>query len=160
MLLGEEDEPESEAEIQSGDEDYEEQPQGGVNLNLGQEGPGGGYGGAFYDYTERSYVTGWAYEGTMQEVIANQRPPTSVFETWSGPERTLYDQNTMMSASIERSLKQSFDRTEAWNRTFAYSQEVEMNNWYHDDQERRMHADWHAGGCGSTTCGLCLATAL
>ncbi|MFS8021229.1 hypothetical protein Hanom_Chr16g01425021 [Helianthus anomalus] len=103
LLPGEKDEPESEAEIPSGDEDYEEQPQGGVNLNVGQGGHGGGFGGAFYDYTKRSYVPGWAYEGTMQEVIANQRPPASVFDTWSGSERTLYDQNTMMSASIERS---------------------------------------------------------
>ncbi|KAJ0881160.1 hypothetical protein HanRHA438_Chr10g0471301 [Helianthus annuus] len=51
----------------------------------------------------------------------------------------------MMSASIERSLKQNFDRNEAWNHTFAYSQEVETNNRYYDDQERRMHADYHAG---------------
>ncbi|KAJ0623272.1 hypothetical protein HanIR_Chr01g0029991 [Helianthus annuus] len=147
LLPGEEDEPESDAEIPSGDDDYADAPHGGehVNVNLGQGGLGGGYGSAFYDYTERSYEPGWAYEGTMQEVIANQRPLASVFETWSGSERTLYDQNTMMSASIERSLKHSFDRNEAWNRTLAYSHEVEMNNRYHDDQERRLHADWHAG---------------
>ncbi|KAJ0519796.1 hypothetical protein HanIR_Chr10g0452241 [Helianthus annuus] len=147
LLPGEEDEPESDAEIPSGDDDYADEPQGGVNVNVnvGQGGPGGGYGGAFYDYTERSYEPGWAYEGIMQEVIANQRPPASIFESWSGSERTLFDQNTMMSASIERSLKHSFDRHEAWNRTHAYSHELEMNNRYHDDQARRLHADWHAG---------------
>ncbi|KAJ0937177.1 hypothetical protein HanRHA438_Chr03g0139211 [Helianthus annuus] len=147
LLPGEEDEPESDAEVPSGDDDYADEPQGGVNVNvnLGQGGPGGGYGGAFYDYTERFYEPGWAYEGTMQEVIANQHPPASIFESWSGSERTLFDQNTMMSASIERSLKHSFDRHEAWNRTLAYPNELEMNNRYHDDQARRLHADWHAG---------------
>ncbi|KAJ0847101.1 hypothetical protein HanRHA438_Chr15g0732351 [Helianthus annuus] len=145
LLPGEEDEPESEAEIPSGDEDYEEQPQGGVNLNVGQGGHGRGYGGMFYDYAQQSYEPGWAYNGTMQEVIESQRPPASIFDTWSGSERTLYDQNTRNSASIERSLKHSFDRQESWNRTLVYSREVETNNRYFDDQARRMHADWHAG---------------
>ncbi|KAJ0470001.1 hypothetical protein HanIR_Chr14g0713981 [Helianthus annuus] len=145
LLPGEEEEPESEAEIPSGDEDYEEQPQGGVNLNVGQGGYGGGHGGMFYDYAQQSYEPGWAYNGTMQEVIESQRPPASIFDTWSGSERTLYDQNTRNSASIERSLKHSFDRQESWNRTLVYSREVETNNRYFDDQARRMHADWHAG---------------
>ncbi|KAJ0724005.1 hypothetical protein HanPI659440_Chr12g0443101 [Helianthus annuus] len=145
LLPGEEDEPESEAEIPSGDEDYEEQPQGGVNLNVGQGGYGGGHGGMFYDYAQQTYEPGWAYNGTMQEVIESQRPPASIFDTWSGSERTLYDQNTRNSASIERSLKHNLDRTEAWNRTLAYSREVDTNNRYFDDQARRMHADWHAG---------------
>ncbi|KAJ0949012.1 hypothetical protein HanRHA438_Chr01g0034061 [Helianthus annuus] len=46
---------------------------------------------------------------------------------------------------MERALKHNFDRTESWNRTRAYSHELEMNNRYEDDQARRMHADWHAG---------------
>ncbi|KAJ0809924.1 hypothetical protein HanPI659440_Chr01g0020791 [Helianthus annuus] len=55
LLSGEADEPESDAEQPSGDEDYEDEPHGGVNVNVGQGGPGGAHGGAFYDYTERSY---------------------------------------------------------------------------------------------------------
>ncbi|XP_022036520.1 uncharacterized protein LOC110938631 isoform X1 [Helianthus annuus] len=93
LLPGEPDEPESDEEVvPSGDEDYADEPHGGENV--GQGGYGRGYGGMFYDYTQQSYVPGWAYEGTMQEVIENQRPPASVFDTWSGAERTLYDQNT------------------------------------------------------------------
>ncbi|KAJ0715010.1 hypothetical protein HanPI659440_Chr13g0495961 [Helianthus annuus] len=144
LLPGEPDEPESDEEVvPSGDEDYADEPHGGENV--GQGGYGRGYGGMFYDYTQQSYEPCWAYDGTLQEVIENQRPPASIFDTWSGSERTLYDQNTRNSASIERSLKHSFDRQESWNRTHAYSREVEMNNRYHDDQERRMHADYHAG---------------
>ncbi|KAJ0917706.1 hypothetical protein HanRHA438_Chr05g0209041 [Helianthus annuus] len=144
LLPGEPDEPESDEEmVPSGDEDYADEPHGGANVGLG--GFGGGHGGMFYDYAQQPYEPGWAYSGTMQEVIESQRPPASIFDTWSGSERTLYDQNTRNSASIERSLKHSFDRNEAWNRTFAYSREVDTNNRYHDDQARRMHADWHAG---------------
>ncbi|KAM0070768.1 hypothetical protein Hdeb2414_s0001g00017041 [Helianthus debilis subsp. tardiflorus] len=144
LLPGGEDEPESDAEPPSGDEDYVDEPHGGANVNVGQGGPGGGHGGAFYDYMERSYEPNWAYEGTVQEVIENQRPPSPIFESWSGSERTLFDQHTMMSASMERSLKHNFDRQEAWNHTHVYSHELEMNNRYHDDQAMRMHADWHA----------------
>ncbi|KAF5767156.1 hypothetical protein HanXRQr2_Chr14g0621071 [Helianthus annuus] len=144
LLPGEPDEPESDVEmVPSGDEDYADEPHGGANVGLG--GFGGGHGGMFYDYAQQPYEPGWAYSGSMQEVIESQRPPASIFDTWSGPERTLYDQNTRNSASIERSLKHSFDRNEAWNRTHAYSREVDANNRYHDDQMRRMHADWHAG---------------
>ncbi|KAJ0786273.1 hypothetical protein HanOQP8_Chr02g0053451 [Helianthus annuus] len=49
-----------------------------------------------------------------------------------------------MGASMERALKHSFDRQESWNRTHAYAFEQEMNNRYLDDQNRRMHDDWHA----------------
>ncbi|KAM0037851.1 hypothetical protein Hdeb2414_s0013g00408101 [Helianthus debilis subsp. tardiflorus] len=144
LLPGEPDEPESdEGVVPSGDEEYADEPHGGENV--GQGGYGRGYGGMFYDYAQQSYESGWAYNGTMQEVIENQRPPASIFDTWSGSERTLSDQNTTNSASIERSLKHSFDRQESWNRTFAYSREVVTNNRYFDDQARRMHADWHAG---------------
>ncbi|KAM0066292.1 hypothetical protein Hdeb2414_s0002g00047001 [Helianthus debilis subsp. tardiflorus] len=50
-----------------------------------------------------------------------------------------------MGASMERALKHRFDRQESWNRTHAYAFEQEMNNRYIDDQNRRMHDDWHAG---------------
>ncbi|KAJ0912031.1 hypothetical protein HanRHA438_Chr06g0269721 [Helianthus annuus] len=144
LLPGEPDEPESDEElVPSGDEDYADEPEGGANVGFGVF--GGGHGGTFYDYAQQPYEPGWAYSGSMQEVIESQRPPASIFDTWSGPERTLYDQNTRNSASIERSLKHSFDRNESWNRTHAYSREVDANNRYHDDQMRRMHADWHAG---------------
>ncbi|KAI3806605.1 hypothetical protein L1987_22515 [Smallanthus sonchifolius] len=50
-----------------------------------------------------------------------------------------------MGASMERDLKHNFDRQESWNRTHAYAFEQEVNNRYLDDQNRRMHDDWHAG---------------
>ncbi|MFS7911519.1 hypothetical protein Hanom_Chr02g00119111 [Helianthus anomalus] len=50
-----------------------------------------------------------------------------------------------MGASMERALKHSFDRQESWNRTHAYAFKHEMNNRYLDDQNRRMHDDWHVG---------------
>ncbi|KAF5785390.1 hypothetical protein HanXRQr2_Chr10g0428101 [Helianthus annuus] len=144
LLPGEEDEPESDAEPLNSDEDYADEPHG-EHVEVGQGGPSRGHGGGFFDYTERSYEPNWAYEGTMQEVIENQHPPAPVFDSWSGSERTLFDQQTMMSASMERALKHKFDRQESWNRAHAYSHELEMNNRYEDDQARRMHADWHAG---------------
>ncbi|MFS7950744.1 hypothetical protein Hanom_Chr07g00586781 [Helianthus anomalus] len=60
-------------------------------MDVGQGGPSRGHGGGFFDYTGRSYKLNWAYDGTMQEIIENQRPPASVFDTWSGSERTLFD---------------------------------------------------------------------
>ncbi|KAJ0567044.1 hypothetical protein HanIR_Chr06g0280321 [Helianthus annuus] len=144
LLPGEEDEPESDAEPPSGDEDYADEPHG-EHVGVGQGGLSRGYGGGFYDYTERSYEPNWAYDGTMQEVIENQRPPAPVFESCSGSERTLFDQQMMMSASMERALKHNFDHQESWNRAHAYSHELEMNNRYEDDQARRLHADWHVG---------------
>ncbi|KAJ0580844.1 hypothetical protein HanRHA438_Chr04g0172911 [Helianthus annuus] len=144
LLLGEADEPGSEDEPPSGDEDYADEPHG-EHMDVGQGGSGQGQGRGFFDYTERSYEPNWAYDGTMQEIIENQRPPTSVFHTWSGSERTFFYHQTWMGASMERALKHNFDRPESWNRTHAYSFEQEMNNRYNDDQNRRMHADWHAG---------------
>ncbi|KAM0057659.1 hypothetical protein Hdeb2414_s0005g00160911 [Helianthus debilis subsp. tardiflorus] len=144
LLPGGEDEPESEDEPRSGDEDYADEPHSG-HMDVSQGGPSQGHGGGFFDYTERSYEPNWAYDGRMQEIIENQRPPASVFDTWSGSERTFFDHQTWMVASMERALKPNFDRQESWNRTQAYSHELEMNNQYNDDQARRMHADWHAG---------------
>ncbi|KAF5821078.1 hypothetical protein HanXRQr2_Chr01g0009571 [Helianthus annuus] len=103
------------------------------------------HGGGFFDYAKRSYEPNWAYQGTMQEVIENQRPPSSVFDTWSGSERTFFDHQTWMGASMERALKHNFDRKESWNRNHAYAFEQEMNNRYLDYQNRHMHDDWHAG---------------
>ncbi|KAJ0681256.1 hypothetical protein HanPI659440_Chr16g0633741 [Helianthus annuus] len=51
----------------------------------------------------------------------------------------------MDGASMERALKHRYDRQESWNRTYAYAFEQEMNNRHVDNQNRRMHADWHAG---------------
>ncbi|KAJ0716161.1 hypothetical protein HanPI659440_Chr13g0509631 [Helianthus annuus] len=146
LLPGEEDEPESDDEPRSGDEDYADEPHG-EHMNVDQGGPSRGYshGGGFFDYTERSYEPNWPYQGTMQEILENQRPPSSVFDTWSGSKRTFFDHQTWMGASMERVLKHSFDRQESWNRTHAYAFDQEMNNRYVDDQNRRMHADWHAG---------------
>ncbi|KAJ0744041.1 hypothetical protein HanPI659440_Chr10g0382841 [Helianthus annuus] len=81
----------------------------------------------------------------MQEVIENQRPPPPIFDSRSRSERTFFDHQTWMGASMERVLKHNFNRQEAWNHTHAYAFEQEMNNRYLDDQNRHMHADWHAG---------------
>ncbi|KAJ0805134.1 hypothetical protein HanPI659440_Chr02g0046251 [Helianthus annuus] len=110
LLPGEEDESESEDEPPSGDEDYADEPHG-EHMNVDQGGPSRGHvhGGGFFDYTERSYEPNWADQGTMQEIIENQRPPASVFDTWSGSERTFFDHQTWMGASMEQVLKHSFD---------------------------------------------------
>ncbi|MFS7955793.1 hypothetical protein Hanom_Chr07g00646751 [Helianthus anomalus] len=50
-----------------------------------------------------------------------------------------------MGASVERALKQSYDRTEQWNRAHMYAREEEINNHYLDDRNRRLHDQWHAG---------------
>ncbi|MFS8024824.1 hypothetical protein Hanom_Chr16g01467911 [Helianthus anomalus] len=91
LLLGEEDEPESDDEPRSVDDDYADEPNL-EHMEVDQWGPSGSHvhGGGFFDYAERSYEPNWAYQGTMQEVIENQRPPTSVFDTWSGSERTFW----------------------------------------------------------------------
>ncbi|KAJ0530271.1 hypothetical protein HanHA89_Chr10g0387701 [Helianthus annuus] len=81
----------------------------------------------------------------MQEVIENQRPPPPIFDSRSRSKRTFFDHQTWMGASMERVLKHNFNRQEAWNHTHAYAFEQEMNNRYLDDQNRHMHADWHAG---------------
>ncbi|KAJ0795543.1 hypothetical protein HanPI659440_Chr04g0151661 [Helianthus annuus] len=83
LLLGEPDDPESEDEPPNGDEDYADEPHG-KHMDVGQGGPSRGHGGGFFNYMEHSYEPNWAYDGTMQEIIENQRPPASVFDTWSG----------------------------------------------------------------------------
>ncbi|MFS8034034.1 hypothetical protein Hanom_Chr17g01576481 [Helianthus anomalus] len=144
LLSGEADEPESEDEPPSGDGDYVVEPHG-EHMNVDQWGPIRGHGGGFFDYTKRSYEPNWANDGTMQEIIENQRPPASVFDTWSGSEHMFFDHQTWMRASMEQALKHNFDRQESWNRTHAYAFEQEMNNRYNDDQARWTHTDWHAG---------------
>ncbi|KAJ0785652.1 hypothetical protein HanOQP8_Chr02g0045651 [Helianthus annuus] len=122
LLPGEADEPKSDEEPRSGDDDYADEPNV-QQMDVDQGGPSRSHvhGGGFFDYTERSYEPNWVYQGTMHEVIENQRPPSSVFDTWSGSERTFFDHQTCMGASIERALKHSFDRQESWNRTHAYA---------------------------------------
>ncbi|KAM0051292.1 hypothetical protein Hdeb2414_s0007g00234811 [Helianthus debilis subsp. tardiflorus] len=141
---GEADEAESADEPPSGDDDYADEPNVD-EMELDQGGPSGAHmhGGGLFDYTERSYEPNWAHQGTMQEVIDNQRP--SQFSSWSESTRTFFDHQTFMGASMERALKHNFDRQEMWNRTHAYAFEQEMNNRYLDDQARRMYDDWHAG---------------
>ncbi|MFS7903394.1 hypothetical protein Hanom_Chr01g00023491 [Helianthus anomalus] len=144
LQLGEAYEAESADEPPSGDDDYADEPNVD-EMELDQGGPSGAHmhGGGLFNYTERSYEPNWAHQGTMQEVIDNQRP--SQFSSWSRSAQTFFDHQTFMGASMERALKHSFDRQEMWNRTHAYAFEQEMNNRYLDDQARRMHDDWHAG---------------
>ncbi|MFS7900974.1 hypothetical protein Hanom_Chr00s156130g01823701 [Helianthus anomalus] len=85
----------------------------------------------------------WAHHGTMQEVIGNERPPT--YTDWDESVRTVYDHQTFMGASMERLMKQNYDRQEKWNRIHSYSFEQEMNNRNIDDRNRRLHDGWHAG---------------
>ncbi|KAI3786663.1 hypothetical protein L1987_40528 [Smallanthus sonchifolius] len=141
---GEEDEPETDDVPQSGDEDYVEEPNA-EEMNVDQEGPSRSHvhEGVFFDYSSHPYEPNWAHQGTMQEVIENQRPPT--FDSWPESNRTFFDHQTFMGASMERALKHNSDRQESWNRTHAYAFEQEVNNRYLDDQNRRMHDDWHAG---------------
>ena len=74
LLPGEEDDPESGAEAPPSDnEEYEDNPAGG-HLDIGQGSSSGYHGGGFYDFTERAFVDGWAFGGSMQEVIESQRP--------------------------------------------------------------------------------------
>ncbi|KAJ0490186.1 hypothetical protein HanHA300_Chr12g0452571 [Helianthus annuus] len=111
---GEADEPESEDEPQNGDEDYADEPNmEHMDVDQGGLSRGHVHGGGFFDYAERSYEPNWAYQGTMQEVIENQCPPSSVFNSWSGAEQTFFDHQTWMGASMERALKHNFDRQES-----------------------------------------------
>ncbi|KAJ0556351.1 hypothetical protein HanOQP8_Chr07g0246041 [Helianthus annuus] len=57
----------------------------------------------------------------------------------------IFDQQTYMGASMERALKQSYDRQEQWNQAHMYAHNEEVNNRYLDDRQRRMHDQWHAG---------------
>ncbi|KAJ0668528.1 hypothetical protein HanPI659440_Chr17g0690401 [Helianthus annuus] len=79
----------------------------------------------------------------MEQVIEQRRPPT--FGDWSDPNQMLFDQQRYMGASMERALKQSYDRHEQWNRAHMYAHQEEMNNRYFDYHKRLMHDAWHAG---------------
>ncbi|MFS7904298.1 hypothetical protein Hanom_Chr01g00034461 [Helianthus anomalus] len=65
LLPGEADEPESENEPSSGDEDYADEPHG-EHMDVGQGGSGQGHGRGFFIYTERSYEPNWAYDGNAR----------------------------------------------------------------------------------------------
>ncbi|KAM0056509.1 hypothetical protein Hdeb2414_s0006g00219181 [Helianthus debilis subsp. tardiflorus] len=102
-----------------------------------------GYIGSAFDYAHQPYDPYWAHTGNMGQVIEQRRPPT--FGDWSEPNQMLFDQQTYMGASMERALKQSYDRQEQWNQAHMYAHHEEMNNRYLDDRQRRMHDQWHAG---------------
>ncbi|KAJ0613279.1 hypothetical protein HanHA300_Chr01g0036331 [Helianthus annuus] len=92
---------------------------------------------------EQPYDPYWAHTGNMGQVIEQRRPPT--FGNWSEPNQMVFDQQTYMGASMERALKQSYDRQEQCNQAHMYVHQEEMNNRYIDDRHRRMHDAWHAG---------------
>ncbi|KAM0034662.1 hypothetical protein Hdeb2414_s0015g00437491 [Helianthus debilis subsp. tardiflorus] len=87
----EDDEPESDNEPRSGDDDYADEPNM-EHTDVDQGGPRRihVHGGGFFDYAECSYEPNWVYQGTMQKFIENQRPPSFVLDTWSGSEWTFF----------------------------------------------------------------------
>ncbi|KAJ0703850.1 hypothetical protein HanPI659440_Chr14g0555991 [Helianthus annuus] len=136
---GEADEPETTDEEVSGDDDYREDtfmvdaPVGGAGPG-GVQGPGvqSGYVGGAFDYAQQPYDPYWAHSGNMGQIIEQRRPPT--FGEWTESSQMLFNQQTFMGASVERALKQSYDRNEQWNRAHMYVHEEEMNNRYLDDR--------------------------
>ncbi|KAJ0805030.1 hypothetical protein HanPI659440_Chr02g0044991 [Helianthus annuus] len=79
----------------------------------------------------------------MGQIIEKRRSPT--FSDWTEPNQMLFDQQTYMGDSMERALKQSYDKNEQWNRAHMYARQEEMNNRYLDDRPRGLHDQWHAG---------------
>ncbi|KAI3821541.1 hypothetical protein L1987_09109 [Smallanthus sonchifolius] len=150
---GEADEPDSEEEAPSGDDDYMDDPYV-VPMETDRGGPSGsgsgrregtqsGYIGSAFDYSQMPYDPNWAHVGTMEQVVERMRPPT--FSDWEDSRQVSYDHQTFMGASMERTLKQNYDRQEQWNRAHMFAHEEEINNRYLDDRNRRMHDAWHAG---------------
>ncbi|MFS7976957.1 hypothetical protein Hanom_Chr10g00898471 [Helianthus anomalus] len=145
------DEPETSDDEVSGDDDYRDDTftvdveMGGADPNSGVHGAGmqSGYIGSAFDFAQQPYDPYWAHTENMGQVIEDRRPPT--FGDWSEPNQMLFDQQTYMGASMERALKQSYDRHEQWNQAHMYAHQEEMNNRYLDDRQRRMHDSWHAG---------------
>ncbi|KAJ0585614.1 hypothetical protein HanHA89_Chr05g0202771 [Helianthus annuus] len=137
---GEADEPETTNEEVSGDDDYREDTFM-VDAPMGGSGPAGvqgagvqsGYVGSAFDYAQRAYDPYWAHSGNMGQIIEQRRPPT--FGEWSKPNQMLFDQQTFMGASMERALKQSYDRNAQWNRAHMYAHNEEVNNRYLDDRQ-------------------------
>ncbi|KAF5784562.1 hypothetical protein HanXRQr2_Chr10g0418251 [Helianthus annuus] len=118
LQLGEADEPESGDEVESGDDDYREDTFT-VDVEMGEAGPSGGvqgvgtqsgYIGSAFDYAQQPYHQYWAHSGTMEQVVERRRPPT--FANWSESSQMLFDQQSYMVASMERDLKQNYDRQE------------------------------------------------
>ncbi|KAJ0800081.1 hypothetical protein HanPI659440_Chr03g0098911 [Helianthus annuus] len=57
----------------------------------------------------------------------------------------LFDHQTYMGASMERDLKQNYDRQEQWNCAHMYAHQEEMNNHYLNDRQGCMLDSWHSG---------------
>ncbi|KAJ0899180.1 hypothetical protein HanRHA438_Chr08g0365441 [Helianthus annuus] len=125
---GEADEPEMTDEEVSGDDDYREDTFM-VDALMEGAGPGGvhgagvqsGYVGSAFDYAQQPYDPYWTHTGNMGQIIEQRRPPT--FGDWTEPNQMLFDQQTFMGASMERALKQSYDRNEQWNRAHMYARQ-------------------------------------
>ncbi|KAF5782779.1 hypothetical protein HanRHA438_Chr11g0512851 [Helianthus annuus] len=116
LRAGEADEPETSDEEVSSDDDYREDTFT-VDVEMGGAGPSGGvhgvgtqsgYIGSAFDYAQQPYDPYWAHTGNMEQVIEQRRPPT--FADCSEPNQMLFDQQTYIGASMERALKQSYDR--------------------------------------------------
>ncbi|KAM0025657.1 hypothetical protein Hdeb2414_s0021g00577121 [Helianthus debilis subsp. tardiflorus] len=151
LRLGEADEPESGDEVESCDDDYREDTftvdveMGGAGPSRGVQGVGtqSGYMGSAFDYTQQPYDQYWAHSGTMEQVVERRRPP--MFVDWSDSNQMLFYHQIYLGASMERALKQNYDRREQWNRAHMYAHQEEMKNRYLDDRQRRMHDAWHSG---------------
>ncbi|KAF5789366.1 hypothetical protein HanXRQr2_Chr09g0370381 [Helianthus annuus] len=109
-------EPESEEEVLIGDEDCHKDTFV-VGLDIDRPGPSGGerrggtqagYVGSAFDYAQQPYDQNWAHFGAMEYVRERRRPPT--FSDWPNSSQMLFDHQTYMGASMERALKQNYDR--------------------------------------------------
>ncbi|KAJ0700209.1 hypothetical protein HanOQP8_Chr10g0365101 [Helianthus annuus] len=112
-----------------------------VDVEMGGAGPSGGvqgvgtqsrYMGSAFDYAQQLYDQYWAHSGTMEQVVERRQPP--MFVDWSDSNQMLFDHQTYMGASMERALKQNYDRQEQWNCVHMYAHQEEMNNRYLDDR--------------------------
>ncbi|KAK1421834.1 hypothetical protein QVD17_24497 [Tagetes erecta] len=144
---GEEENVDSE-EAPSGDDDYQDD----ANITAGGSGPRSGefgfgaqsgYIGSAFDYAQQPYDQNWAHFGTMEQVVERRRPPT--FSEWSDCNQMLFDHQTFMGASVERALKRNKDSQLDRDRAQVYAHEMEMNNCYNDDRNRRMRDDYLGG---------------
>jgi hypothetical protein len=100
-------------------------------------------GGSQFSFPDHGFEYGWAYQGSVQDVVRATRP--SDYQRWSRDTRTMFDYQVGMAASQERSTKRQHDEDANWHRAHAYAYQQEVNFRYEDDRHRRMHNQWLNG---------------